>query len=249
MRSRRSRPVRLLTVVLCSLTTLASGCVVASDPAPTRHSVGFATPSGVDPALAPGSGIHKIRHVVIIMQENRSFDSYFGTYPGADGIPMQNGVPTVCVPDAATGSCVPPFHDTQDVNAGGPHGNANALADINQGKMDGFVAQMATAKHRCQTKYNPACANPGPPDVMGYHNGSDIPNYWSYAHNFVLQDHLFESTDSWSLPSHLYLVSAWSAICASTADPTCCSPTRRAPTTWSLSTPGPTSPICSTATT
>ena len=39
-------------------------------------------------------GIHKIRHVVIIMQENRSFDHYFGTYPGADGIP-----PGVCVPD------------------------------------------------------------------------------------------------------------------------------------------------------
>ena len=41
--------------------------------------------------------IHKIKHVVIIMQENRSFDSYFGTYPGADGIPMKHGVPTVCV--------------------------------------------------------------------------------------------------------------------------------------------------------
>ena len=45
------------------------------------------------------AGIHKIKHVIIIMQENRSFDSYFGTYPGAGGIPMQNGVPTVCVPD------------------------------------------------------------------------------------------------------------------------------------------------------
>ena len=33
------------------------------------------------------AGIHKIKHVVIIMQENRSFDSYFGTFPGADGIP------------------------------------------------------------------------------------------------------------------------------------------------------------------
>ena len=43
--------------------------------------------------------IHKIRHVIIIMQENRSFDTYFGTFPGADGIPMRNGVPAVCVPD------------------------------------------------------------------------------------------------------------------------------------------------------
>ncbi len=44
-------------------------------------------------------GIHKIKHVIVILQENRSFDSYFGTYPGADGIPMKNGQPTVCVPD------------------------------------------------------------------------------------------------------------------------------------------------------
>ena len=56
----------------------------------------------IDPA------IHKIRHVVVIMQENRSFDSYFGTYPGADGIPMLNGVPTVCVPDPLNGGCQRP---------------------------------------------------------------------------------------------------------------------------------------------
>ena len=56
--------------------------------------------TGVTETAAPAlNGIHKIQHVVIIMQENRSFDSYFGTFPGADGIPMQNGVPTVCVPD------------------------------------------------------------------------------------------------------------------------------------------------------
>jgi phospholipase C len=40
------------------------------------------------------AGAHEIRHVVVIMMENRSFDSYFGTFPGADGIPMQNGIPT-----------------------------------------------------------------------------------------------------------------------------------------------------------
>jgi len=40
--------------------------------------------------------IYKIQYIVVIMQENRTFDSYFGTYPGADGIPMKNGVPIVC---------------------------------------------------------------------------------------------------------------------------------------------------------
>src|SRR6266581_1967982 len=66
------------------------------------------------------AGIHKIRHVVVIMQENRSFDAYFGTYPGADGIPMQGGVPTVCVP-TVNGDCQRPYHDGSDVNMGGPH--------------------------------------------------------------------------------------------------------------------------------
>jgi len=43
---------------------------------------------------------------------------------------------------------------------------------------------------------------------------SDIPNYWTYARDFVLQDHMFEPVASWSLPSHLYMVSAWSAECS-----------------------------------
>ena len=54
------------------------------------------------------AGIHKIKHVIIIMQENRSFDSYFGTFPGADGIPMQGGKPTVCVP-TSSGGCTAPW--------------------------------------------------------------------------------------------------------------------------------------------
>src|SRR5439155_14233074 len=87
------------------------------------------------------SGMHKIKHVVVIMQENRSFDTYFGTYPVANGIPMQNGVPTVCVNDPVTKQCVKPYHDPNDLNHGGPHGEKNASADIDGGKMDGFVGE------------------------------------------------------------------------------------------------------------
>ena len=47
---------------------------------------------------------------------------------------------------------------------------------------------------------------------MGYHDGADLPNYWAYATNFVLQDHMFEPNASWSLPAHLFLVSEWSAL-------------------------------------
>jgi phospholipase C len=161
-------------------------------------------------APAP-QGIHKIQHVIVIMQENRSFDSYFGTYPGAAGIP-----PGVCVPDPVNGGCVKPFVDHSDSNRGGPHTDPNALADVDGGKMDGFVGQ---AELKCQPGQQ--CTT----DVMGHHVASDIPNYWAYAQNFVLQDHMFESEHSWSLPAHMDMVSAWSANCSNPADPMSCTAT------------------------
>jgi phospholipase C len=167
------------------------------------------------------SGIHKIKHIVIIMQENRSFDSYFGTFPGADGIPTQKGVPTVCVPDPATKTCVKPYHDSSDKNSGGPHGQTNATADIDGGKMDGFIAQAEQASSKCAPNV-PSCSGGSQTDVMGYHDGSDIPNYWSYAKNFVLQDKMFEPNASWSLPEHLFMVSEWSAKCSKAGDPESC---------------------------
>ena len=49
---------------------------------------------------------------------------------------------------------------------------------------------------------------------MGYHTAAEIPNYWTYAKDFALDDHMFEPVASWSLPDHLYLVSGWSAKCS-----------------------------------
>ena len=111
----------------------------------------------------------KIKHIVIIMQENRSFDSYFGTYPGADGIPTQNGKFNVCVNDPATGKCVVPYHDPADRNTGGPHAAASATNDIDGGKMDGFIAQAEKGKAGCAATHAPDCGG-GQVDVMGYHD-------------------------------------------------------------------------------
>src|SRR5438874_2488680 len=63
--------------------------------------------------------IHTIQHVIVIMQENRSFDSYFGTYPGVDGLPMKNGVPVASILDPLTGQYVTSFHDPNFRNIGG----------------------------------------------------------------------------------------------------------------------------------
>ncbi len=182
------------------------------------------------PFLRPYSavgGIHKIKHVIVIMQENRSFDSYFGTYPGADGIPMSHGKPTVCVPNARTRTCLAPYVDHADRNVGGPHGVLAAEGDIHGGKMDGFVYELQHAHFGCVTPTDPACSLAAfngefGGDVMGYHTQSDIPNYWTYAHDFVLQDHMFEPNASWSLPAHLFEVSEWSAVCTQPDDPDSC---------------------------
>jgi phospholipase C len=178
-------------------------------------------------------GIHKIRHVVIIMQENRSFDSYFGTFPGADGIPMKDGVPTVCVPDPYRHRCVRPFHTSADRNSGGPHDHVDATRDIDGGKMDGFIRQAHSGRQLACATYVQAPGCSLAPDeaasVMGYHDGREIPNYWAWAKAFVLQDHMFESDTSWSLPSHLYMLSAWSASCSKKGDPMSCKTAVQAP--------------------
>jgi phospholipase C len=160
-----------------------------------------------------------ISHVVIIMQENRSFDSYFGTYPNAHGFSPKACIPIV--PGSSSAGCVVPFHDPLDVNAGGPHTQDDAYADLNNGVttafMNGFVHQQDKAAKRCPDL--PAlCAQASigvaRHDVVGYHTADEIPNYWSYAENFVLQDHLFEGARSYSQISHIELASEWSALCA-----------------------------------
>jgi phospholipase C len=217
-----ARALKRVIVVLLAGVALTGALLASAELPGHRHEARAAT----------RAGIHKIRHVVIIMQENRSFDSYFGTYPGADGIPMKNGTPTVCAPNPRLHVCRRPYHDTADRNEGGPHGHGNAMGDIAGGRMDGFVAQAQLGReHYCKLHVDdPRCSNtPSAPDVMGYHDWHEIPNYWDYARHFVLQDHMFQSDTSWSLPAHLYMVSGWSARCAKQGDPMSCHPAVEAP--------------------
>ncbi len=189
MRARRQRTARLLSILAIVLG--AGACLPTVD-------------------LATAGDIHSIQHVVVIMQENRSFDQYFGTYPGALGIP-----PGTCVRDPLHGGCAKPYHTTADRNNGAIHSANASETVIDGGKMDGFVEEAEKGctggKARCNicTEAEPhSCI-----DVMSYHDAREIPNYWTYAQNFALQDHMFEPVASWSLPSHLFMVSGWSAIC------------------------------------
>jgi len=139
-------------------------------------------------AAAP-SRFSKIQHVIWIMQENHSFDNYFGTYPGADGPP-----PTTCLPTKpGSKRCVAPFH----MPKGAPacdlmHYWEVAHAGYNNGAMDGFVWAEGT------------------PYTMGYYDQRDIPNYWQYARHYTLADRFFSSLNGPSGPNHVYTVAAQS---------------------------------------
>jgi phospholipase C len=185
------------------------------------------SPSPTEPQTRLERAQEKLKHLVFIVQENRSFDHYFGTFPGAEGIPMRDGRPSVCVPDPILGRCVPPYRTTAQLQEGGPHGWRHSRADVNGGGMDGFVrtvvdSPLYCADHRDDPKCRSYLGPQGQPDVMSYHTARTIPNYWRYAREFVLQDHMFAPADSWTLPAHLFLVSAWAATCEDPRDPMSC---------------------------
>ena len=134
----------------------------------------------------PPAGLKKINHIIWIMQENRTFDNYFGTFPGADGIP-----PSTCLSKSPGGTdCVKPFHmpnlfPTCDL----PHEWEHAHAAYDNGRMDGFVWVEGT------------------PYTMGYLDDHDIPNYWEYARKYALADAFFSSQMSEQL-----IISTWSRL-------------------------------------
>jgi len=157
--------------------TMKNGLIYASS---VRVTGGRPWPAPTTPVQPTGA----IKHVIFIIQENHSFDNYFGTYPGVVGLrpgiklPLKKGGPPAIAPYHLT---APLTHDLE-------HDWIPAHRAYDNGKMDGFVyADQYT-------------------DVMGYYDGSDIPNYWSYAAHFTLDDMFFSSLMGPSLPNHLYTV-------------------------------------------
>ena len=134
-----------------------------------------------------------IKHFVVLMQADHSFDNYFGTYPGADGLH-----PDTCMPVAPTEpqvtECIKPYHIGNEAIAALGQSTLVHEAQYNDGAMDGFVS--AFAKRR---------GVGGQP--MGYYDDRDIPYYWNVADQYVLFDRMFTSAAGGSFRNHMFWVS------------------------------------------
>jgi phospholipase C len=149
-------------------------------------------PEGVD--LLP-----QIEHIVIYMQENHSYDSYFGMLPRGDGFRVKHGVPTNANPDP-TGQLVRVFHAQETCQPGrGVSQSWNATrTQIDGGRMDGFLAD-------------------GNLNAMKYWDGSDLPFYYSLASTFPVCDRWFASAPAQTYPNRMYLQAATSQQLISTS--------------------------------
>lgn len=134
-----------------------------------------------------------INHIVVIMQENRSFDNYFGTYPGANGIPKGTCVPLS--PDNPSVGCVKPFLSTDVISGDLPHGYQSSVVGYDNGKMDGFMV-----------------GENENPKTMTYYDNKTIPYYWDLAKNYVLADNFYSSVLSYSLPNHWYALAGQAPV-------------------------------------
>lgn len=136
-----------------------------------------------------GTGsIAVIQHIVFIIKENRAFDNYFGTFPGADG--TTTGV-------LSTGQTIPLGHTPDVMPRDLCHEYDCAVKAMDGGKMDDFDLE-------------PQCNVNGDYLCFTQLTEADIPNYFAYARNFALADHMFSSLHGPSFPNHLYTVAAQS---------------------------------------
>jgi phospholipase C len=178
----------------CVAAALLAGCGGSQPP--------IGAPERLSPASSSG-GSNYIKHVVIVIQENRSFDDFFATFPGADG---------------ATGGCAEPYGADALSESSGKcpsgdqyvplkkvdlvepcdfaHGRTNFLSDYDDGKMDGF--SLEGGGNNCTGK---AGTKP-----YQYVNPKQIAPYWTIAEQYVLADRMFQTQGSGSFTAHQDLI-------------------------------------------
>ena len=169
---------------------------------------GAQTPAGSDSDAAMLALVRsKIKHVFVIYQENRSFDSYFGTFPGAENLSttfaQSQGFRQY---DPLGNQWVTPFRiDTPDV-ADANHSRPALITKSDDGRMDLFVS---TEEFGLLAKgYSREDAQRVGLLTMAFEDCDTIPYLWMYAHNFALFDHFFQAMYGPSTPGNIDLIAA-----------------------------------------
>lgn len=180
------RPVWVSLLATLYFTACSNGAA-----GPPAISQGPESTSGFagEPAPTP------IKHVIVVIQENRSFNDFFATYPGADGT-------TTGYAKLSTGRQRVQLHEaTLTKNCDFSHAYETYLTAWDKGKMDGFNLEGATG----------ICNNPvyGP---YQYINPADIAPYWTMAKQYVLADHMFQTQGSGSFTAHQDLIAGLTAL-------------------------------------
>jgi phospholipase C len=141
------------------------------------------------PPLSQLSGLAQtpIRHLVVIAKENRSFDEYFGTFPGADGATTATRSDGTIVALGRTPEPMP-----NDIN----HSPSTFITDYNGGKMNGFDKELG------------AYSSSGTPLALSQMSQSQIPNYWAYANRYAISDRFFSDWPGASFANNLFGVAA-----------------------------------------
>ena len=144
------------------------GTLIASAPvaAAQEHQQSTATP---------------IKHFIFVMQASHTFDNYFGSYPGADGIPKNACQPLALASAGPRHPCIKPFAMTGRPIATLATNPAITAQQYDNGRMDGFVAA-----YRAR--------NLGGRLAMGYYSQRALPFYWAIAHKYLLFDHFFSAS-------------------------------------------------------
>ena len=175
-----------------------SGCPSAPIPDPqkdAREACTFAAGAKVTETLGLSEQVRAgipIEHIIVVIQENRSFDHYFG-HLAAAGQPEAEAQPADYVNPDKAGDPVKPFHlDSTCLEADPPHQWTAMHDGWNDGKMDGFVKSAATTG---DGHY-----------VMGYYDQTDLPFYYWLASTYAIADHYFGAAlgGTWANRDYMY---------------------------------------------
>ncbi|GLG02280.1 hypothetical protein Alches_23210 [Alicyclobacillus hesperidum subsp. aegles] len=199
MRRRKRRPFALLSGLAALSTSIASSSMTSSVSAAT--STPPATTS--TPVISGAKANTPIQHVIVLYDENVSFDHYFGTYPNATnpvgeppfyaapGTPTVNGLTAALLTDNPNLTNPKRLDRSQALTGDNDHGYTSEQEALDGGLVDKYVQSTGHSY----------------PDVMDYFDGNTVTALWNYAQHYALNDNFFGTDDGPSTPGALNLIS------------------------------------------